>query len=80
MSDHTGRELEPPQGCLEVHPRRSFGFDLIVHAMLGKYRSRSMLALALMIAQAFLFNAVFFSYALVLSSKAFPARAPAFIW
>jgi MFS family permease len=62
----TGRELEPPQGCLEVHPRRSFGFDLIVHAMLGKYRSRSMLALALMIAQAFLFNAVFFSYALVL--------------
>ena len=48
----TGRELEPPQGCLEVHPRRSFGFDLIVHAMLGKYRSRSMLALALKIGRA----------------------------
>jgi len=62
----SGRELEAAHGRLEVHPRRSFGFDLILHAMLGKYRSRSVLALALMIAQAFLFNAVFFSYALVL--------------
>jgi len=35
--------------------------------MLGKYRVRSAVALALMIAQAFLFNAVFFSYGLVLS-------------
>jgi MFS family permease len=63
---HTDGELEPPAGRLEVHPRRSFGFDLILHAMLGKYRNRSMLALALMIAQAFLYNAVFFSYGLVL--------------
>ena len=62
----TGRELEPAQGRLEVHPRRTFGFALIARAMLGKYRSRSMLALALMIAQAFLYNAVFFSYGLVL--------------
>ncbi|HEY7245713.1 MAG TPA: MFS transporter [Xanthobacteraceae bacterium] len=62
----TGRELAPAQGRLTVHPRRTFGFDLILRCMLGKYRSRSMLALALMIAQAFLFNAVFFSYALVL--------------
>ena len=62
----TGRELEPAQGRLEMHPRRTFGFGLIARAMLGKYRSRSILALALMIAQAFLYNAVFFSYALVL--------------
>jgi MFS family permease len=62
----TGRELERAEGRLEVHPRRTFGFDLIARAMLGKYRSRSVLALALMIAQAFLYNAVFFSYGLVL--------------
>ena len=55
----TGRELEPAEGRLEVHPRRTFGFDLIARTMLGKYRSRSILALALMIAQAFLYNAVF---------------------
>jgi MFS family permease len=62
----TKRELEPAHGRLEVHPRRTFGFALITRAMLGKYRSRSVLALALMIAQAFLYNAVFFSYGLVL--------------
>ena len=50
-----------------MHPRKSFGFDLIFRAMLGKYRSRSALALVLMIAQSFLFNAVFFSYGLVLT-------------
>jgi len=35
--------------------------------MFGKYRSRSALALALMVAQAFLYNAVFFTYGLVLT-------------
>jgi MFS family permease len=40
---------------------------MIFRAMLGKYRARSALALALMIAQAFLYNAVFFSYGLVLA-------------
>jgi MFS family permease len=62
-----GAPLAPPRGRLEVRPRRSFGLALIVHAMLGKYRARSALALALMVAQAFLFNAVFFTYGLVLA-------------
>jgi MFS family permease len=35
--------------------------------MLGDHRSRSVLALTLMIAQSFLFNAVYFSYGLVLN-------------
>jgi MFS family permease len=35
--------------------------------MFHKYRARSVVVLALMVAQAFLFNAVFFSYGLVLS-------------
>lgn len=35
--------------------------------MTGKYRTRSILALMLMVAQSFLFNAVFFSYGLVLT-------------
>jgi MFS family permease len=57
-----GRELPPANGRLEVHPRKSFGFGMIAKAMWAKYRSRSVLALSLMIAQAFLFNAVFFAY------------------
>jgi len=63
----TGAPLPPADGRLTVHPRRTFGFGLIFRAMLGKYRARSALALVLMIAQAFLYNAVFFSYGLVLA-------------
>ncbi len=66
-NDHGG-DLPKADRRLDVHPRKSFGFGLIAHAMLGKYRGRSALALSLMIAQAFLFNAVFFSYGLVLTT------------
>jgi MFS family permease len=59
--------LAPVDDTLTVHPRKSFGFGLIARAMLGKYRGRSALALALMVAQAFLYNAVFFTYGLVLT-------------
>ncbi len=59
--------LPEPEGILEVHPRKVFGFGLILKSMLGDNRPRSALALTLMIAQAFLFNAVFFSYGLVLA-------------
>jgi len=67
VSQGTGGRLPPATGSLEVHPRRSFGFGLVFRSMLGKYRARSALALILMVAQAFLFNAVFFSYGLVLA-------------
>jgi hypothetical protein len=56
----TGSELRKPEGQLKVHPRKNFGFALIFWSMLGKYRARSLLALTLMIAQSFLFNAAFF--------------------
>ncbi len=61
------KPLPPPKGSLTVHPRKVFGFGLILGAMLGRNKSRSLLALALMVAQAFLFNAVFFTYGLVLA-------------
>jgi MFS family permease len=63
----TGQHLEAPRGTLKIHPRKSFGFAVIVRSMLGRYRTRSVLALSLMTAQAFLFNAVFFSFGLVLA-------------
>ncbi len=67
VRSETDAELAPPKDRLRVHPRKSFGFGLIARSMFGKYRSRSLVVLALMVAQAFLFNAVFFSYGLVLS-------------
>jgi MFS family permease len=62
-----GGDLPPAKGTLKIHPRRVFGFGLILRSMLGDNRGRSFLTLALMIAQAFLFNSVFFTYGLVLS-------------
>lgn len=62
-----GKDLPPPKNTLKVHPKKVFGFGLIIGAMLGKNRGRSFLALSLMVAQAFLFNAVFFTYGLVLT-------------
>jgi MFS family permease len=63
-----GGRLPPVHGSLKVHPQKVFGFGLILKSMLGKYRARAFLVLVLMVAQAFLFNAVFFTYGLVLSS------------
>jgi MFS family permease len=63
-----GHALPPcPGEPLVVHPRTSFGFAIVARAMLGRYRARSVLALVLMLAQAFLYNALFFTYGLVLT-------------
>jgi MFS family permease len=67
VAQSTTQPLAPAKGHLEIHPRKSFGFGLIFRSMLGKYRGRSVLALTLMVAQAFLFNAVFFSFGLLLT-------------
>jgi predicted outer membrane protein len=50
----TGRRLAPAGGSLTIHPRKSFGLGIIFASMLGKNRSRSFLALVLMVAQSFL--------------------------
>ena len=62
-----GGALPKAEGTLTVHPRKAFGFGLVFSAMFGRYKGRSLLAFTLMVAQAFLFNAVFFTYGLVLT-------------
>ena len=63
-----GHGLPPVAGDpLVVHPRKNFGFAVVARVMLGRYRARSLLAFVLMLAQAFLYNALFFTYGLVLS-------------
>lgn len=64
----SGRQLQPTQQTLAVHPRKVFGLGMIFSAMLGKYRQRSILALVLMIAQSFLYNSVFFTFGLILAN------------
>ena len=63
---HTTAAPGPANKTITLHPRKNFGFRPIFQIMLGQYRARSFLVLVLMAAQAFLYNALFFTYALVL--------------
>ena len=63
-----GHRLEPTSKRLTVRPRTSFGLGPILHAMFVVHRRRSILVFVLMLAQAFLFNAVFFTYGMVLTN------------
>ena len=63
----TGRELPPPQGePLTVHVRHRTPWKEVWNAMAHKHRNRSFLGLSLMVSQAFFYNAIFFTYALLL--------------
>jgi MFS family permease len=59
--------LAPVQGTLRLRVHRRTPLLQIVRAIFREYRSRALLGLALMTAQAFFYNAIFFSYALVLT-------------
>ncbi len=61
-----GSPLPPPSGAMVVHPRAVTPISEIVHVMLRRYRGRSALCFMLITSQAFLYNAIFFTYALVL--------------
>jgi len=66
--ERRGGKLPRAKGKLKVRPQPRFGFGVILGGMGGKNLPRSALALTLMVAQAFLFNSVFFTYGLVLST------------
>ena len=61
------RLLEPAKRPLAIYPRKTFGFGVVARTLFSKYRSRSVLGLSLIMSQAFLYNAVFFTYALILT-------------
>ena len=68
VSEQSGRDLPPVGGQpIIVEQRESIGFGLIARAMFQMYPKRTVLGLTLMGSQAFLYNAIFFTYALVLT-------------
>jgi MFS family permease len=68
VREQTGRDLPPVGGQpIVVEQRESIGFGLIARAMFQMYPKRTVLGLTLMGSQAFLYNAIFFTYALVLT-------------
>lgn len=60
--------LPPVQETILIHPRHHTRWREIVHEVFQEYRQRSLLGLTLMTGQAFFYNAIFFTYALVLAS------------
>jgi len=52
---------------LAIRPLRAVPWNQVVHVLTVQYRARTVLGLTLMTAQAFFYNAIFFTYALVLA-------------
>jgi MFS family permease len=62
-------DLPAPAGPpIRLRRTHELGFGLIARVMFQQYLSRSVLGLSLMAGQAFLYNAIFFTYALVLTT------------
>ena len=58
--------LPEPRGTITIRPRGPVGFGELALVMLRTYPSRTVLGLALIISQAFLYNGLFFTFPLVL--------------
>ncbi|KFE36449.1 MFS transporter [Thioclava atlantica] len=58
----------PDEEKIEIRPQKYFSLLQIMKAMFSTHRKRALLGLVLMGSQAFLYNAIFFTYALVLSN------------
>ncbi|MEV0613356.1 MFS transporter [Nonomuraea sp. NPDC050404] len=61
-------ELPEPEQSMTIHQRKSIGFIRIAHTMVALYPKRTVLGLSLFIGQAFLYNAITFGYAQILST------------
>ena len=59
--------LAAPERSLVMTPRQQPGLREIAQLLLRRYPTRALLGLALMVSQAFFYNAIFFTYALVLT-------------
>jgi MFS family permease len=77
----TGEKLEEPEGSIEIVQRDAIGFGRIAKAMFTEYPRRFALGFSLMASQAFLYNAIFFTYALVLTNfyDVAPSSVPYFL-
>jgi MFS family permease len=61
-------ELPEAEEEITVRQRHAIGFITIARTLLGRYPRRSVLSFSLFIGQAFLYNAIFFTYAIALTT------------
>ena len=68
-TERTGGALEPvdESKAIEVRPPDDIGFIALARTLFATYPQRSILGASLMISQSFLYNAIFFTYSLVLT-------------
>ena len=64
----TGAQLDQPDDTITIRQRRSIGLWGIARTIVATYPKRTVLGLALFIGQAFLYNAILFGYATLLST------------
>ena len=67
VEESTDERLEGVDEDITVRQRKSTGFGEIARTMITTYPKRSILGVSLFVGQAFLYNAVFFTFALVLT-------------
>jgi MFS family permease len=68
-TEHSGGTLGEvdESKAIEITPATNIGFIALAHTLFARYPKRSILGATLMITQSFLYNAIFFTYALVLT-------------
>jgi hypothetical protein len=67
VAEGTGQELIPPRRTIRVKQRGPMGIGEIAGVVFKMYPKRTFVGLSLFTGQAFLYNAIFFTYALVLT-------------
>ena len=65
--EHGLDALPEPRGSITIHPRSCTTFATVARELFRTYPTRTLLGMTLMVTQSFLYNAIFFTYALVLT-------------
>ncbi|GIH68939.1 MFS transporter [Sphaerimonospora thailandensis] len=68
LEETGGRPLDPPGREIRINQRRHTPLTEVAAALLRRYPQRTLVGLALFVGQAFLYNSIYFTYALVLST------------
>ena len=68
MKEDRIKSLPEPEGTILIRPQGTVSFLQIARTMFKDYPKRSLLGFSLMVGQAFLYNAIFFTYGLVLTT------------
>jgi MFS family permease len=68
LSDEKDAPMPDQSKAIEISPRNDIGFFALAWVLFRQMPKRSVLGACLMISQSFLYNAIFFTYALVLAN------------